>query len=450
MSTAARYWLLLVPCYTLTYGFISVLLCQTIDLRLEVVAQCLLVPFVQAWGLAWVEGAFSLKDCLRAVTQMALRPLVIILWCFQALLLFLYLAIPAAPNITVLIARTAGIEALLAALIILARLLPRADLRTWTHLLPFLILTMALGSNGIVPWLNLAPTWLPQGWPYLLRQALVLGATVISLILFTGRAQRGLSPQSPLPAFILGCMHPFTMAAATAIVMNGYLFAFLADPWQQITVISISLAAALFLTAGLCLPGPEKSKHKRPFYTPQDPKGPMGLLTTWSSLAICSLASLFMLRLLFFPNREWSVRTLLSLLLVPLILAAWLRWARGLYLNRRSLFRFTRYQALLVVLACLEAGLAGYMAFSEGLWELRWFQCLASVWIGLKLLILDALRFRPHPTHFSISQALKVVERLKPERTLFVHMTHDVDHHTTNAMLPEGVELAYDGMVVEI
>ena len=69
---------------------------------------------------------------------------------------------------------------------------------------------------------------------------------------------------------------------------------------------------------------------------------------------------------------------------------------------------------------------------------------------GLKLLILDALRFRPHPTHFSISQALEVVERLKPERTLFVHMTHDVDHHTTNAMLPEGVELAYDGMVVEI
>ncbi|HID56565.1 TPA: MBL fold metallo-hydrolase [Candidatus Poribacteria bacterium] len=69
---------------------------------------------------------------------------------------------------------------------------------------------------------------------------------------------------------------------------------------------------------------------------------------------------------------------------------------------------------------------------------------------GLKLLILDALRFRPHPTHFNISQALEVVERLKPERTLFVHMTHDVDHHTTNAMLPDGVELAYDGMVVEI
>jgi phosphoribosyl 1,2-cyclic phosphate phosphodiesterase len=70
--------------------------------------------------------------------------------------------------------------------------------------------------------------------------------------------------------------------------------------------------------------------------------------------------------------------------------------------------------------------------------------------LGLKLLILDALRFRPHPTHFNIQQALEVVEILKPERTLFVHMTHDVDHHTTNAMLPPGVELAYDGMVVEI
>lgn len=69
---------------------------------------------------------------------------------------------------------------------------------------------------------------------------------------------------------------------------------------------------------------------------------------------------------------------------------------------------------------------------------------------GLKLLILDALRFAPHPTHFSLSEALEVVERLKPERALFIHMTHDIDHGTVSSSLPPGVELAYDGLVVEV
>lgn len=69
---------------------------------------------------------------------------------------------------------------------------------------------------------------------------------------------------------------------------------------------------------------------------------------------------------------------------------------------------------------------------------------------GLDLLILDALRFRPHSTHFSIPQALEVVERLQPRRALFTHLCHDVDHETVSAMLPQGVGLAYDGLVVEV
>ncbi len=64
----------------------------------------------------------------------------------------------------------------------------------------------------------------------------------------------------------------------------------------------------------------------------------------------------------------------------------------------------------------------------------------------LDLLVLDALRWRSHPTHFNVEQALEMVARLRPARTYFTHITHDLDHAATNAVLPPGVELAYDGL----
>ena len=69
---------------------------------------------------------------------------------------------------------------------------------------------------------------------------------------------------------------------------------------------------------------------------------------------------------------------------------------------------------------------------------------------GTELLVLDALRDEPHETHFTIAEALKVVERLKPRHAWFTHMTHDLPHTKTNARLPQGVELAYDGLVLDI
>jgi phosphoribosyl 1,2-cyclic phosphate phosphodiesterase len=65
---------------------------------------------------------------------------------------------------------------------------------------------------------------------------------------------------------------------------------------------------------------------------------------------------------------------------------------------------------------------------------------------GLRVLVLDALRPRPHPGHFSVDQALEVVDRLKPEMTYLTHMSHDLEHEETNRSLPKGVELAYDGL----
>jgi phosphoribosyl 1,2-cyclic phosphate phosphodiesterase len=68
---------------------------------------------------------------------------------------------------------------------------------------------------------------------------------------------------------------------------------------------------------------------------------------------------------------------------------------------------------------------------------------------GLRVLILDALRPRPHPAHFSLDQALEVIAQLKPQRAYLTHMSHDLEHDETNRQLPPGVELAYDGLAFD-
>jgi phosphoribosyl 1,2-cyclic phosphate phosphodiesterase len=69
---------------------------------------------------------------------------------------------------------------------------------------------------------------------------------------------------------------------------------------------------------------------------------------------------------------------------------------------------------------------------------------------GLDVMILDALRHRPHPTHFTVAEALQVVDRVKPRQAYFTHICHDLPHAATNAALPQGVELAYDGLALQI
>jgi phosphoribosyl 1,2-cyclic phosphate phosphodiesterase len=69
---------------------------------------------------------------------------------------------------------------------------------------------------------------------------------------------------------------------------------------------------------------------------------------------------------------------------------------------------------------------------------------------GVDVLVLDALRHRPHPTHFTVAEALAVVSRVRPRQTYLTHICHDLPHAATNAALPAGVELAYDGLVIEL
>jgi phosphoribosyl 1,2-cyclic phosphate phosphodiesterase len=69
---------------------------------------------------------------------------------------------------------------------------------------------------------------------------------------------------------------------------------------------------------------------------------------------------------------------------------------------------------------------------------------------GVEILVLNALRDEPHETHFTLGEAVAAAQRIAPRRTYFTHMTHDLPHAKTNARLPAGVELAYDGLVFDI
>ncbi len=68
---------------------------------------------------------------------------------------------------------------------------------------------------------------------------------------------------------------------------------------------------------------------------------------------------------------------------------------------------------------------------------------------GLDILFLDALRHKPHPTHSTVENSLRIVEKVKPQRAFFTHICHDLPHQATNAALPPNVRLAYDGMKLD-
>ncbi len=68
--------------------------------------------------------------------------------------------------------------------------------------------------------------------------------------------------------------------------------------------------------------------------------------------------------------------------------------------------------------------------------------------MGLETLVLDALRHRPHDTHFTLHQAIDEARRIDAGRTWFIHMAHDLPHAQTDAELPAGIALAYDGLTL--
>lgn len=69
---------------------------------------------------------------------------------------------------------------------------------------------------------------------------------------------------------------------------------------------------------------------------------------------------------------------------------------------------------------------------------------------GVKTLVLSALKFTPSHMHFTVDEAIEFIEKVKPKKAYLTHIAHELDHEKTNAYLPAPIELAYDGLKIEL
>ena len=69
---------------------------------------------------------------------------------------------------------------------------------------------------------------------------------------------------------------------------------------------------------------------------------------------------------------------------------------------------------------------------------------------SLDVLFLDALRYRPHPTHSTVDRSIRTVEQLTPRRAFFTHLCHDLKHERAESLLPPHIRLAYDGLEIAV
>jgi phosphoribosyl 1,2-cyclic phosphate phosphodiesterase len=69
---------------------------------------------------------------------------------------------------------------------------------------------------------------------------------------------------------------------------------------------------------------------------------------------------------------------------------------------------------------------------------------------GVDVMILDALRHRPHRTHMTVEKSVDTLQRIGARQSYIIHMCHDLDHETTAAMLPPGIDVAFDGLTLEL
>ncbi|HEY1543455.1 MAG TPA: MBL fold metallo-hydrolase [Xanthobacteraceae bacterium] len=90
----------------------------------------------------------------------------------------------------------------------------------------------------------------------------------------------------------------------------------------------------------------------------------------------------------------------------------------------------------------------GAVAYSSDLIDLP--EASVPALAGLDLWIVDALRYKPHPSHFSVDDALGWIERIKPKRAILTNMHTDLDYSELKARLPSHIEPAFDGMRIEL
>jgi len=76
-------------------------------------------------------------------------------------------------------------------------------------------------------------------------------------------------------------------------------------------------------------------------------------------------------------------------------------------------------------------------------------ETLTTRLVGVDVMILDALRDRPHPTHMCLPDTIEALRGIGAGRSYITHLCHDLEHARTQSRLPEGIEVPYDGLVIE-
>ncbi len=395
MNTAAFLWLFLTPSFMAAHNLLSVFVWHSIDLRLAIMIQYAAVPIVQAFALAWVMGAFTWKESRLAARHAIAMPSVAVLWSLLLILLIAYWTLGSGTDHSGLVARFAGLLSIIAVTLLLVRMGPAAGFRTWISILPFSLFILVLASNTIRPWFHTVPIWLPERWPLLFRQMIVLGGTVLLSILFIGKALSPISDKNRIAGFFFSCLQPFVIVAAAALAVNGYLYSFIASPWVEIFVTSLALGAFCLLTAAFCLlSGKTYANDEKILPSNKTQMWPLSLPASWIVLTLSGFASVVVLQILIFNHLNVSVQLMLSLFLIPLMQASWLRWLQAVWKGRRFIISILRNQFFFVLLLCFEATMLGYIAFSRNLWKHQGFLIIVFAWVGIKLIILGAIVLR--------------------------------------------------------
>ncbi len=338
MTTFARLWVMLATSYLVASGLLAVVILHTIDLRFEILIQYAAVPFVQAAVLAWLAGSVSLRLMVREFgTAIRLLPVAGLLCITTALLVSYWLPV-VATDLTRLVLQLAALEAIAAAILIVTGSTGGARIVLW-KVATFAILLVLFASNAVVPWFGRLPRLLPFTWPLLVRQAVLLWALLLILLVLVAVAEAAVRSTNRTASFFLSTIQPLAITAALAVALNWSFYSYPVEPFSHIFVTCVFIGATAALTAGLVLtlvtkPGAKSEANANPRTTRVD-RGPaegenheIGFIGLWMILTLTAIAVMASLHAVVPGRWSWGTTTWLSLALPPLVQAAWLRFSR--------------------------------------------------------------------------------------------------------------------------
>ena len=400
MTTFARFWVILVTSHMVAYGLLAVIVRRTIDLRPEILLQHAVIPFLQAAVLAWLVGAVGLRSTVREAGIAIRLPLVAGLWCSAAVLLTGYWWPAWAPDLTRVLLLLASLAAMAAAILLVTFSMTIARSSFW-KVAPFALVLALLASNGLGPWLGALPTWLPSDWPLLLRQAVLLWTLLLILLALTAAAESAVRSRNRTSAFFVSAIHPLAIIAAGAVSLNWSVYSYPMEPWFHVFVTCVFIGAAAALTAALVLRADPPAAPCGASESAVGRQREIGLIGVWMVLTLTAVAGMACLHALVQGQWNWGATTWLSLVLPPLVQAAWLRFSREIRALPATVRELATNRPYLVVLVLVEPAVIVVLCGSVGMGEVEagMFRFSLAAYAALRVAALGAavvVVFRRH------------------------------------------------------